>query len=114
MSIRSGSLILILGLLAVLFVVAPAPALSGASWKGVLTDGTGTRVEEAVVRLHSASGRDYEATIAKGRFSFAEVVAGTYTVSVTTAGKTWKAATALATKGRSLTGRYASGLGPEL
>src|SRR5229473_1492814 len=114
MSIRSGSLILILGLLAVLFVVAPAPALSGASWKGVLTDGTGKPVEEAVVRLHSASGRDYEATIAKGRFSFAEVVAGSYAVSVTTAGKTWKAATGVAIQGVMLTGLQLSAQGQEL
>jgi Carboxypeptidase regulatory-like domain len=114
MLIRSGSLIPLLVLLAALLVAPPAPALSGASWKGVLTDGTGKPVEEAVVKLHSASGRDYEATAAaNGRFTFAEIDPGTYAVSVTTAGQTWKAA-AVAVQGVMLTGLQLSAQGQEL
>ena len=115
MPIRSRSLFPTLGLLAALFVVQLAPALSEASWKGVLIDGTGKPVEEAIVKLHSASGRDYEATTAaNGRFSFAEVIPGTYAVSVTTAGKTWHAATAVAMQGAMLTGLQISAKGQEL
>src|SRR5271169_3527022 len=91
----------------VVLLVAPiAVAASAASWNGVLSDGSGKPVAEAVVRLHSPSGgRDYTVTTeAKGKFAFADIAAGTYEVSVKIAHKEWKATTPwVVTDGAALT-----------
>src|SRR5271169_217730 len=91
----------------VVLLVAPiAVAASAASWNGVLSDGSGKPVAEAVVRLHSPSGgRDYTVTTeAKGKFAFADIAAGTYEVSVKIADKEWKATTPwVVTDGAALT-----------
>src|SRR5271169_3042345 len=88
-------------------LVAPiAVAVSAASWNGVLSDGSGKPVAEAVVRLHSPSGgRDCTVTTeAKGKFAFADIAAGTYEVSVKIADKEWKATTPwVVTDGAALT-----------
>jgi Carboxypeptidase regulatory-like domain len=82
-----------------------AGALSGASWNGTLSDGSGKPVAAAVVKLHSAAGgRDYTATTApNGRFTFAEIAKGGYEVSVKLADKEWKAGPPLLVKDRDLT-----------
>jgi hypothetical protein len=70
-----------------------AIAASGTSWNGVLSDGSGKPAGQAVVALHSISGgRDYRATTTtNGQFSFADVAAGSYELSVKSADKEWKA-----------------------
>jgi Carboxypeptidase regulatory-like domain len=76
-----------------------AQALAGASWSGVLTDAAGMPIAHAGITLHGAGGREYSApTAPDGQFAFAEIAGGDYEVSVTSAGKTWKAATALIVK----------------
>ena len=82
-----------------------AGAVSGASWNGTLSDGSGKPVAAAVVKLHSAAGgRDYTATTApNGRFTFAEIAKGGYEVSVKLADKEWKAGPPLLVKDRDLT-----------
>ncbi|MFZ0863813.1 MAG: TonB-dependent receptor [Candidatus Sulfotelmatobacter sp.] len=77
-----------------------ASALSGASWSGVLTDGSGKPLAEAVVTLRSSSGgRDYTVrTASSGKFAFAEIVAGSYEVSVKVADREWKAVAPLVVK----------------
>jgi Carboxypeptidase regulatory-like domain len=87
------------GLIAVLLAASAAGALSGASWKGVLTDAAGKPVAGAIITLHSAGGRDQTATTAAdGKFAFAEIAAGSYEVSVQAADKDWRAADPLTIK----------------
>ena len=66
----------------------PAP-----SWTGVLRDGAGTPVRGAQVTLRAISnGKGFSAmTSADGQFSFADLPAGSYEVSVTAKEKTWHA-----------------------
>ena len=92
MSNRLGNRLHILCLLLVLLLIPIASAASGASWSGVLSDGAGKPVADAIVTLHSTSGgRDYTAaTTANGKFVFADIAAGAYDVSVRTADKDWK------------------------
>jgi hypothetical protein len=84
----------------VLLAGSGASALSGASWSGVLTDGSGKPLAEAVVTLRSSSGgRDYTVrTASSGKFAFAEIVAGSYEVSVKVADREWKAVAPLVVK----------------
>ncbi len=94
-----GNRIFVLCLFAACLAGSIAFALGGAPWSGVLTDAAGTQVAQAVIKLHAVGGHEYSAvTDANGRFAFAEIVAGDYEVSVTSAGKTWKATTALVVK----------------
>src|SRR5258708_13667241 len=67
----------------------PAP-----SWSGILRDSGGNGVGMATVKLVSADRkRDYSATTsAGGEFAFTAVAAGTYTITVSAAGKIWPAA----------------------
>src|SRR5271165_438813 len=90
---RSVNRLCILCLGVVLATGPVAGALSGASWNGALTDGSGKPVATAVVNLHSTfGGRDYPATTAAdGKFAFAAIAAGSYEVSVRIGGKEWKA-----------------------
>src|ERR1700722_9482959 len=55
-----------------------AGAVSGASWTGPLSDGSGKPVAAAVVKLHSAAGgRDYTGpTAPNGRFNVLEMAQG--------------------------------------
>src|ERR1700681_2925267 len=100
MSICSGNRFDVVRLIAVLLVAPLAGAVSGASWNGVVRDGAGKTVDEAVITLHPTSGgRDYTATtLANGKFAFAEIASGTYEVSVRAADKEWKAALPLVIK----------------
>lgn len=100
MFIRPGNRICILCLSFVLLAGSGASALSGASWSGVLTDGSGKPLAEAVVTLRSSSGgRDYTVrTASSGKFAFAEIVAGSYEVSVKVADREWKAVAPLVVK----------------
>jgi hypothetical protein len=83
--------ILCLGL--ALLLTPFAHAASGASWRGVLSDGSGKAIAGAKLKVHSAAGRDYSATTAaNGRFVFEGIAAGTYEVSVKIADKEWKSA----------------------
>src|SRR5580692_3751312 len=87
----------VLCIMAILLASA-AYALSGASWSGVLTDGANKPLAQAVVKLHSPN-HDYTATTTgDGRFAFPEITAGSYQVSVTVAGKEWRASSSLAIK----------------
>jgi carboxypeptidase family protein len=81
-------------------MVPCAVAVSGAAWNGTVSDGAGRPVSRAVVRLHSTVGsRQYSATAsADGKFALAEIVAGTYEISVTVDEKEWKAPSSLAVK----------------
>ena len=96
MLIRSGNCILFFCLV-VVCLVSTVHALSGASWNGVLLDGSGKPIAQGTVKLHSAEGRDYvSATGADGKFAFAEVAAGSYEVSVVVDGRECKAAAPVA------------------
>ncbi len=77
----------------VLLAVTTAGAVSGASWNAVLSDASGRPVSGAMIKLHSSSGkREYTVTTASsGRFGFADILEGTYELSVTIAEKEWKA-----------------------
>ena len=63
------------------------------SWSGVVRDSSGKALAQAVVTLKDEAGkRGYSATTsANGEFSFAEVEAGHYQVSVALGEKTWTA-----------------------
>lgn len=104
MSIRSGSPIHTLCLVCVLVAASFAGAVSGSSWNGVLTDGPGKPVSDAIITLHAASGgRDYAATTAvNGRFAFADIAAGSYEVSVKFSDRQWKAPAPLEVKDASI------------
>src|SRR6266567_269584 len=105
MFLGAGNRICILWVMAVLFVAPVADAVSGSSWNGVLSDGSGKPVAEAVIKMHSAGGQDYSATTASnGNFAFTDIAAGSYEVSVKTADKEWNAAVPMVvTDGATLT-----------
>src|SRR5580658_6410709 len=70
---------------------SPAP-----SWAGVLRDKSGNPIARAIVTLHAKGDRTYSAkTSATGEFSFAEIAAGSYELSVSLAGKNYVAANPL-------------------
>ena len=73
--------------------IAPC-SFSATTWNGVLHDATGKPVADAKISLRASLGdRTYEArTTAGGTFVFAGIEAGTYTLAVEAAGKTWTAA----------------------
>ncbi len=102
MSIRLGEPVRTLCLVAALAAAPLAGAVSVSSWSGVLRDHAGKPVGEAIVKLRSTSrDRDYTTRAsATGNFTFSEIVAGDYELSVETAGKTWKMATPLVIKER--------------
>ncbi|HWN75672.1 MAG TPA: TonB-dependent receptor [Candidatus Udaeobacter sp.] len=84
---------LLVSLVFVALVFAPC-SFSATTWNGILRDAAGKPVADAKISLHvSAGNRTYEArTSANGAFVFAGVEAGTYTLAVESAGKTWTAA----------------------
>jgi hypothetical protein len=69
-------------------------SFSATTWNGILRDAAGKPAADAKISLHASAGnRTYEArTSANGAFVFAGVEAGTYTLAVESAGKTWTAA----------------------
>ena len=77
----------------VLLTGTVAAAVSGASWNGVLSDGSGKPVADAVVQLQAPSGGGHytAATASNGKFAFAEIAGGNYELSVKSADKKWKA-----------------------
>ncbi len=105
MFLGAGNRIRIFWVMAVLFAAPVAGAVSGSSWNGVLSDGSGKPVAGAVVKMHSAGGQDYSATTASnGKFAFIDIAAGSYEVSVKAAGKELKAAVPMVvTDGATLT-----------
>ncbi|HEY6267762.1 MAG TPA: TonB-dependent receptor [Candidatus Acidoferrum sp.] len=70
------------------------------SWSGVVRDAEGNAVGMATVKLVSAdrSGEYIASTSGNGQFAFIAVAAGSYTLSVSAAGKIWKAAEPLVIK----------------
>jgi hypothetical protein len=74
-------------------VLAPAiSAMAAGSWRGVLRNGDGTPVGEAIIRLKLDGGhQDYSArTGSGGEFAFPEVGAGSYALSVEDQQGNWK------------------------
>lgn len=94
-------------LFAVFLVVIPSGSPSPEpSWTGVLKDKSGNPVAGATIKLHAKpDDRGYTAkSSASGEFSFEEIAAGSYQLSVTLAGKTYTAASPLTIdSGKSLT-----------
>ncbi len=89
-----------------LILALSAPAFSANSWKGIVRDSAGHTVAGATVSLvpAAASGNYSVTTSAAGEFSFPDIAAQSYLVSVTVNGKTWRAAAPIAIKvGDSLT-----------
>ncbi len=79
-------------LLAFLFLVPVAIAISSVAWSGSVSDSTGKPVSGAVVRLHSASGpREYTTkTGADGKFALPGISTDRYELSVLVSDKEWK------------------------
>jgi hypothetical protein len=78
----------------VLLLVMPrANSVPASSWHGVLRDATGSAVVNAKLKLRVAPrGPEYTATTsASGEFTFSEIASGTYEISISAAGQTWKA-----------------------
>lgn len=100
MSARSGRLVRAFLLLISCAAFLPAASLRAATWSGVVRDASGNAVRGASVSLHSLSGaRDYVAkTSAQGEFVLDGILAGSYTVSVTSGKRTWKAASPIEIK----------------
>ncbi len=93
--------------LAALFLLVPTSSSSPApSWAGVLRDKAGSPVADAIINLYAKSNaRSYTAkSSVSGEFSFADLAAGSYQLSVTLAGKTYLAANPLAVEaGKNIT-----------
>src|SRR5258707_1557525 len=87
----STQLLVFLVLLTLIF--APC-SFSATTWNGVLRDAVGKPVADARIVVRGRPGeRTYEAwTTANGTFVFTGIEAGTYTLAVEAAGKTWTAA----------------------
>ena len=81
-------------------MVPVADAATGAAWHGTVSDASGKPVSHAVVKLHGVSGgHDYSTTTAaSGAFSFGEIAAGGYEVSVNAGDAEWKAGNPLVVK----------------
>ena len=93
--------------LVVFFLLVPTSSSSPApSWAGVLRDKTGSPVADAIINLYAKSNaRSYTAkSSASGEFSFVDLAAGSYKLSVTLAGKTYLGANPLAVEaGKNIT-----------
>ncbi|MBZ5671791.1 MAG: carboxypeptidase-like regulatory domain-containing protein [Acidobacteriia bacterium] len=81
-------------LVALGLLVSTPLALGEASWSGTLRDDAGKPVGGAIVSLRSMAGElGYTATTsAAGEFTLAGIAAGSYRLSASAGGKTWKAA----------------------
>ncbi len=80
-------------LVVLLFLASSSSALAANSLKGILRDGAGHPIAKATVSLHAVSGaRRYSAeTSPNGEFSFPDILAQSYSISVRLRGKTWRA-----------------------
>ena len=80
-------------LVVLLFLASSSSALAANSLKGILRDGAGHPIAKATVSLQALSGaRRYSAeTSPNGEFSFPDIVAQSYSISVRLRGKTWQA-----------------------
>jgi hypothetical protein len=88
---RSRIRTLSLCLLCALFVLQANAATGSASWNGILTDGEGKPIGDAVLILHAPNSRLYTSTtVTDGKFAFADIASGTYEVAVKIAEKEWK------------------------
>ena len=86
--------------------VLATAAPSNGSWNGSLHDPSGQPIREATIRLHlTGGGSDYAVqTSSNGHFTFADILPGTYQLSVENQQKTWTMAAAIQIKqGTSLT-----------
>src|SRR5882724_2221754 len=92
-AVLSVSTRLLAFLLLVALVFSPS-SYSATTWNGILRDSSGKPVGDAKISLRAGGGnRTYEArTSANGEFAFAGLEAGTYSLAVESAGKTWTAA----------------------
>src|SRR5450755_4774530 len=84
-----------------LLLLAPAGrSFPTPAWKGVVRDASGNSVSGAIIELRAATGiANYSIkTSGQGEFLLTGIVAGTYELSVISAGKTWKSATPLLIK----------------
>ena len=84
----------------ILFLASSNSALAANSLKGILRDGAGHPIAKATVSLQAVSGaRRYSAeTSPNGEFSFPDIVAQSYSISVRLRGKTWQAPAAVPIK----------------
>jgi hypothetical protein len=84
-------------ILASLLAIPLARSHPTTSWRGVLRDMAGSPISNATVKLRATTGSvEFTATTTtSGEFSFAEIAGGTYDLSVSAGGHTWKAANPL-------------------
>jgi Carboxypeptidase regulatory-like domain len=95
MSAGLGVLTRFICLVALLLMPPLGQCAPAAAWKGVLRDPAGKPIGDATVLLRAAASApsEYAAkTASNGEFSFAQIAAGTYSLSVDVAGKKWTAA----------------------
>jgi hypothetical protein len=98
-----GSVICLVVFLLLVPTSNPSPA---PCWAGVLRDKNGSPVADAIISLHAKSeARSFTAkSSASGEFSFADLAAGSYQLSVTLDGRTYLAANLLAVEaGKNIT-----------
>ena len=88
---------LVIGLLVFLLMVPTGSPSPTPFWTGVLRDKSGKPIANASIKLQAKLGdRSYAtATSANGEFSFQEIAAGSYELSVNLSGKTYTAANPL-------------------
>src|SRR5262245_6757137 len=82
---RDRAILLLLLSLSLLTPIAAQTARAG--WSGVLRDSIGHPISKASVQLRSASHEYTESTAINGEFTFTQVMAGDYHLSVISAGK---------------------------
>jgi hypothetical protein len=99
--LRRSSLLARAFFLVLVFAVIPSLYSSPApSWSGVLRDSAGNPTGMATIKLVSGnSNHEYSATTStNGEFAFGAVATGSYSLTVSAAGKTWTAADAVVIK----------------
>src|SRR5215472_19105916 len=84
-------------LFTIVFACATVAAVSAGSWAGLLSDASGNPLRDATIHLRPDGGElGYVATTsASGRFTFAQINAGTYALSIERSQKTWTLAKAV-------------------